>query len=83
MLSLAASLAKKKVKGEGGVAGRNLTGVVIDSGDGVTHVIPVVSCDVTSHVVLLQRNPEGMRRNTTFTSLTSLGLLKSSFSQHL
>ena len=37
MLSLAASLAKKKVKGG------NLSGVVIDSGDGVTHVIPVVS----------------------------------------
>jgi len=35
VLSLAASLAKKKVKGG------NLSGVVIDSGDGVTHVIPV------------------------------------------
>lgn len=35
VLSLAASLAKKKVKGG------SLSGVVIDSGDGVTHVIPV------------------------------------------
>lgn len=36
VLSLAASMMKKKVKGAG-----SLTGVVIDSGDGVTHVIPV------------------------------------------
>ena len=36
VLSLAASLVKKQT-------GPKLTGVVIDSGDGVTHVIPVVS----------------------------------------
>ena len=38
VLALAASWTSRQV-GE-----RTLTGTVIDSGDGVTHVIPVVSC---------------------------------------
>lgn len=38
VLALAASWASRPVEE------RTLTGVVIDSGDGVTHVIPVVSC---------------------------------------
>lgn len=39
VLALAASWTSKNVK----VNERTLTGTVIDSGDGVTHVIPVVS----------------------------------------
>ena len=38
VLALAASWSSSKV------TDRTLTGTVIDSGDGVTHVIPVVSC---------------------------------------
>ena len=38
VLALAASWTSRQV------GDRTLTGTVIDSGDGVTHVIPVVSC---------------------------------------
>lgn len=38
VLALAASWASRPVEE------RTLTGIVVDSGDGVTHVIPVVSC---------------------------------------
>lgn len=40
VLALAASWTSREV------SQRTLTGTVIDSGDGVTHVIPVVSCHI-------------------------------------
>lgn len=47
VLALAASWTSRQV-GE-----RTLTGTVIDSGDGVTHVIPVVSFDCISYLSVL------------------------------
>ena len=44
VLALAASWTSRQV-GE-----RTLTGTVIDSGDGVTHVIPVVSCKLVNFI---------------------------------
>ena len=46
VLSLAASWASRQV------TQRSLTGTVVDSGDGVTHVIPVVSGDTLWLVVM-------------------------------
>lgn len=46
VLALAASWTSRQV-GE-----RTLTGTVIDSGDGVTHVIPVVSFQIGRHTLV-------------------------------